>query len=96
MTICHDGGALHDKFGNGPDEQTFNCMKNGNYHRWSEEENKRRSEKLVKVIARGRRKITSIVRSAYQKVAHPYDLITSQPNKPHNLISPITFSYTIR
>lgn len=48
MTICHDGDALQDKFGNGPDEQTFNCMKNGNYHRWSEEENKRRSEKLVK------------------------------------------------
>lgn len=48
MTICHDGDALHDKFGNGPDEQTSNCMKSGNYHRWSEEENKRRSEKLVK------------------------------------------------
>lgn len=67
---------MHDKFGEDLDEQTFNCMKNGNYIGWSEEENKRHSEKLVKVLARGRRKITSIVRGAYQKVAHPYDLIT--------------------
>ena len=48
MTICHDGDALHDKFGEELDEQTFNCMKNGNYIGWSEDENKRHSEKLVK------------------------------------------------
>lgn len=80
MTICHDGDALHDKFGNGPDEQTFNCMKNGNYHRWSEDENKRHSE--------------IIVRGAYQEVALPYDLITSQPDKPHNLFVYYTIKST--
>lgn len=69
LTDAEIADALQDKFGEELDEQTFNCMKNGNYIRWSEEENKRRSERLVKVLARGRRKITSIVRGAYLKAA---------------------------
>lgn len=69
LTDAEIADALQDKFGEALDEQTFNCMKNGNYIGWSEEENKRRSEKLLKVLARGRRKITSIIRGAYLKAA---------------------------
>jgi hypothetical protein len=47
----------------------FYCMKNGNYDKWSEEENARRSERLVNVLAHGRRKTNSIVRGAYLKAA---------------------------
>lgn len=44
-------------------------MKNGNYEAWSEKENKRRGDRLSKVLAHGRRKINSIVRGAYLKAA---------------------------
>ena len=50
--------ALGDKFGQSLDPETFNCMKNGNYINWSDEENERRSARLIKVLARGRRKTT--------------------------------------
>ena len=42
LTDAEIADALQDKFGEALDEQTFNCMKNGNYIGWSEEENKRR------------------------------------------------------
>ena len=42
---------------------------NGTYEAWSDEENERRSARLCKVLARGRRKINSIVRGAYLKAA---------------------------
>ena len=61
--------ALQDKFGQSLDPETFSCMKNGNYINWSEEENQRRSDRLIKVLARGRRKTTSVVRGAYLKAA---------------------------
>ena len=69
LTDAEIAYALQDKFGETLDETTFSCMVNGNYREWSEDENKRRSEKLNKVLARGRRKITSIVRGAYLKAA---------------------------
>ena len=50
-------------------DEMFSCMKNGNYEAWSDEENERRSARLSKVLARGRRKINSIVRGAYLKAA---------------------------
>ena len=61
--------ALGDRFGQSLDPETFNCMKNGNYINWSDEENERRSARLIKVLARGRRKTTSLVRGAYLKGA---------------------------
>lgn len=61
--------ALGDKFGVSLSPERFNCMKNGNYEAWTEEENTRRSERLCKVLARGRRKTTSLVRGAYLKAA---------------------------
>ena len=61
--------ALGDKFGVSLSPEAFCTMKNGNYSKWNEEENKRRSERLVKVLARGRRKIVSLVRGAYLKGA---------------------------
>lgn len=61
--------ALGDKFGESLDPETFNCMKNGNYIGWNEEENERRSARFLKVLARGRRKTTSVVRGAYLKAA---------------------------
>lgn len=61
--------ALQDKFGQSLDPETFNCMKNGNYINWTKEENETRSARLIKVLARGRRKTTSLVRGAYLKAA---------------------------
>ena len=61
--------ALQDKFGESLDPETFNCMKNGNYINWSKKENERRSARFIKVLARGRRKTTSLVRGAYLKAA---------------------------
>lgn len=51
------------------DPETFTCMKNGNYIGWNEENNKRRGERIQKALARGRRKITALVRGAYLKAA---------------------------
>lgn len=61
--------ALGDRFGVSLSPERFYCMKNGNYEAWTEDENARRSERLCKALARGRRKITSLVRGAYLKGA---------------------------
>lgn len=61
--------ALGDKFGVSLNPDVFGSMKNGNYAQWNEEQNKRRSERLNRVLARGRRKIVSLVRGAYLKGA---------------------------
>ena len=62
LTDAEIADALDDKFGVSLSPEVFNCMKNGNYDKWSDEENERRSARLAKVLARGRRKINSIVR----------------------------------
>lgn len=51
------------------DPETFTCMKNGNYIGWNEEDNKRRGDRILKVLARGRRKVNAIVRGRYLKAA---------------------------
>lgn len=61
--------GLEAKFGETLSPEVFSCMKNGNYKGWSDEENERRSARLSKVLARGRRKINAIVRGAYLKAA---------------------------
>lgn len=69
MTDAEIADALQDRFGQSLDPEVFNTMKNGNYPHWSEEENARRSERLKKVLARGRRKMNNAVRGAYLKAA---------------------------
>lgn len=49
--------------------ESFCCMKNGNYKGWTAEENARRSVAISKELARGRIKVTAIVRGAYLKAA---------------------------
>lgn len=51
------------------DPDTFNMMKGKRYDKWSPEENIRRSERIVRVLARGRRKVNAIVRGRYLKAA---------------------------
>lgn len=61
--------SLDVKFGVSLSPERFYCMKNGNYEAWTEEENAKRSERLCKVLARGRMKILGIVRGRYLKAA---------------------------
>lgn len=58
---------IADNLGLSP--EAFCCMKNGNYDKWSKHANNQRSERIVKVLARGRRKILGIVRGRYLKAA---------------------------
>lgn len=69
MTDAEIADALQDRFGQKLAPDTFSMMKNGNYDKWTKSENERRSERIVRVLARGRRKINAIVRGAYLKAA---------------------------
>ncbi|MBO5546195.1 MAG: hypothetical protein J5951_06000 [Bacteroidales bacterium] len=53
----------------GLDPTVFSCMKNGNYKYWTTAQNERRSERINKVLARGRARVNSIVRGAFLKSA---------------------------
>ena len=48
---------------------TFGRMKNGKYDKWTEEENKTRSERLGRVLARARDKINVAVRGQFLQLA---------------------------
>lgn len=61
--------ALSDRFGQTLHPDVFGSMKNGTYANWTAQEKERRSERMNRVLARGRRKINSIVRGAYLKAA---------------------------
>ncbi len=61
--------ALEDKFGESLDPDVFGSMKNGKYANWTDEENERRSARINRVLARGRRKVNGIVRGVYLKAA---------------------------
>lgn len=69
LTDAEIADALGEKFAQSLTPEVFSTMKNGCYANWSEEENERRSDRLNKVLARGRRKTTSVVRGAYLKAA---------------------------
>ncbi len=60
---------LEDKFGCSLCAEAFSSMKNGNYHRWTKEENKRRSERLVKVLTHARQRLVLTLRNTYVKMA---------------------------
>ncbi|MFI3322055.1 MAG: hypothetical protein R3Y50_05970 [Rikenellaceae bacterium] len=61
--------ALQERFDVSLSPEVFSCMKNGSYKGWSKAQNKERSERLSKVLARGRVKIVGILRNAYLKSA---------------------------
>lgn len=61
--------GLEDKFGVSLHRDTFSEMKNGRYDRWTEEENRVRSERITRQLERARRKTNSIVRGRFLKVA---------------------------
>lgn len=69
LTDAEIADSLEDKFGESLSPEVFCTMINGNYDKWSDEENQIRSARLAKVLARGRRKINSIIRGAYLKAA---------------------------
>ena len=41
--------------------EVFTCMKNGNYENWTDEENKRRGDRITNVLAHGRTRIVKFV-----------------------------------
>lgn len=47
----------------------FGCMVNGNYNKWNEEQNERRSKRLARVLASAREKINMKVRGKYLQAA---------------------------
>ena len=47
----------------------FGCMLNGNYNKWSEEQNERRGKRLARVLASAREKINMAVRGKYLQAA---------------------------
>lgn len=69
LTDAEIAYSLSDRFGQSLTPSVFCTMKNGNYAQWNKKENKVRSEKLNKVLARGRAKINAAVRGAYLKAA---------------------------
>jgi hypothetical protein len=60
---------LSDRFGQSLSPEVFSRMKNGRYDGWSDKHNDKYSARICQVLARGRRKINSIVRGAYLKAA---------------------------
>lgn len=60
LTDAEIADSLADKFGQSLSQEAFSTMNNGCYDKWSDEESQRRSARFVKVLAHGRRKITSI------------------------------------
>lgn len=51
------------------DPETFSRMKNGNYIGWNQEQNERRSKKLLQCLERARRKVNALVRGRFLKAA---------------------------
>lgn len=47
----------------------FGCMLNGNYNKWNDEQNERRSKRLARVLASAREKINMKVRGKYLAAA---------------------------
>jgi len=79
--------ALRDFEGLPLSPETFCRMKNGNYIGWTEKENKERSEHILQVLARARRKITVLVRGAFLKCALGGKKIKSNSTLYHSLSS---------
>jgi len=53
----------------GLSDNTFNQMKSGDYEHWQDEKGKAHTERLVKVLARARRRIVQAIRGKYLQAA---------------------------
>lgn len=81
-------GVPYETEAKGLSPEAFSQMKNGTYIRWTEEENKRRSERIVKELAHGRAKVLGIVRGRYLKAAlGGIKLKSSVRRKRYNIIN---------
>lgn len=69
LTDAEISYSLSEKFGQTLNPDVFGAMKNGYYQGWNEADNKRRSERIQRVLARGRHKTVSILRGRYIKAA---------------------------
>lgn len=69
MKVSEMAYALADRFGVSLNPVVLNEMKTGCYQPWNAEENARRGQKISEAIARGRERVTSIVRGRYLKAA---------------------------
>lgn len=69
MSDAEIADSLGEMQGNSLTPEVFNTMKNGRYAQWTDEQNKIRSERINKVLTRGRRRILTIIRGAYLKSA---------------------------
>lgn len=61
--------SLASKFGVDLAPAVFLSMKNGNYDKWTPEQNAERGEKIANSLARGRLQINAIVRGRFLKTA---------------------------
>lgn len=73
--------GLKEKFNTSLRPEVFCTMKNGTYSGWTDEENARRGDRISKVLAQARSKITSIVRGRYLKVALGGIIVSSTQTK---------------
>ena len=85
-----ENGVPYYNDARGLSPEAFNKMKNGTYDVWTEEENKRRSERIRQELAHGRAKILGIVRGRYLKAAlGGIKIKASSKRKRYNVINGI-------
>lgn len=83
-----ENGVPYYNDARGLSPEVFTKMKNGNYEGWTEEENKRRSERISQELAHGRAKILGIVRGRYLKAAlGGIKIKASSKRKRYNIIN---------
>lgn len=83
-----ENGVPYYNDARGLSPEVFTKMKNGNYEGWTEEENKRRSERISQELAHGRAKILGIVRGRYLKAAlGGINIKASSKRKRYNIIN---------
>lgn len=69
MTDKEISFSLAERFGAGLSPQVFSYMKNGRYSKWTKEENKIRSGKILFALCKGRCKVNALVRRTYLQIA---------------------------
>ena len=83
-----ENGVPYYNDARGLSPEAFNKMKNGTYDKWTEEENARRSARIVQELAHGRAKILGIVRGRYLKAAlGGIKIKASSKRKRYNIIN---------
>lgn len=88
MTDAEIAFNLSEKFDETLDPDTFGLMKSGKYAHWTKEQNEQRSERIIRVLARGRQRLNSIVRGTFLKAALGQTTVRSKNTTTRNLITP--------